>query len=164
MFVLYPYTFGVYYSLLYPPGKFPKEKPEESFDDVDTPARHHKIHFPLSLCMEMRVMKKSEALLCPASLGNEEHIAYIEILSTAGTPGYEQFFADVGKKWIDLGGVPHWYKMWELLNQPNFDVYAFLRSKYGKNMKTFMRVHRQLNLDPDLIFMNKMMGKVFQKE
>ena len=42
--------------------------------------------------MEMRVIKKSDALLCPASLGDEEHIAYIEVLSTVGTRGYEQFF------------------------------------------------------------------------
>ena len=106
-------------------------------------------------------MKKSDALLCPASLGDEEHIAYIEVLSTVGTPGYEEFFGDVGKKWIDLGGVPHWHKQWELLNRPDFNIYHYLRRKYGKNMETFMKVHRQLNLDPDLIFMNKMMGKVF---
>ena len=105
--------------------------------------------------MEMRVIKKSDALLCPASLGDEEHIAYIQVLSTVGTRGYEQFFTDVGMEWIDLGGVPHWQKQWEFLNQPKFDVFGYLQGKYAKNMGTFMKVHRQLNLDPDLIFMNK---------
>lgn len=109
-------------------------------------------------------MKKSDTLLCPASLGHEEHIAYIEVLSTVGTRGYEQFFTDVGMEWIDLGGVPNWHKQWELLNQPHFNVFGYLRKKYGKNLETFMKVHRQLNFDPNLIFMNKTMEKIFHHD
>jgi hypothetical protein len=144
-------------------GKFPKEKKDEDLEDVDSPNKG-KIHFPLSLCMEMRVMKKSKALLCPASVGNEEHIAFIEILSTSGTRGYEQFFTEVGMEWIKLDGVPHWQKQWELLNQPNFNVFEYLRGKYGKNLDTFLSIYKQLDLDPDGIFMNETMKKLLLTE
>ena len=119
------------------------------------------VHFPLSMCMEMRVIKKSDTLLCPASLGDEEHVAYIEVLSTEGTPGHEQFFTDVAVEWVKLGGVPHWQKQWDFLEE-HFDIFSYLRSKYSKNIHAFQQVYRELNIDPNGIFMNKTMEKLFQ--
>jgi hypothetical protein len=138
-------------------GKFPT-KDQTSDDHKGTKGK--KIHFPLSLCMEMRVMQKSESLLCPASIGDETHITYIEVLSTTGTRGYEQFFTEVAMEWIKLGGIPHWHKQWEFL-QESFDIFSYLRNKYGKNMETFMKVHEALKVDPDGIFMNDTMKKLF---
>ena len=110
----------------------------------------------------MRVIKKSDALLCPASIGDEEHIAYIEVLSTSGTPGYEQFFTDVATEWVKLGGIPHWQKQWEFLNEtkPDMDIFSYLRKKYGKNIERFLKVHDELKLDPDELFMNDTMKKL----
>ena len=113
--------------------------------------------------MEMRVMQKSESLLSPASIGDEKHITYLEVLSTTGTRGYEQFFTDVAMAWIKLGGIPHWQKQWEFM-QESFDIISYLRKKYGKNMETFMKVHEALNVDPDGIFMNDTMRKLFLNE
>ena len=53
---------------------------------------------------------------------------HIEVLSTVGTRGYEQFFTDVGMEWIDLGEVPKWRKQWELLNQPKLSLIIFAAS------------------------------------
>ena len=111
----------------------------------------------------MRVLKKSDALLSPASIGDEEHVAFIEVLSTTGTRGYEQFFTEVSMEWIKLGGVPHWQKQWEFLEKQtssNFEIFSYLRDKYGKNIETFVKVLGELKLDPDGIFMNDMMKKV----
>ena len=111
----------------------------------------------------MRVMKKSGALLCPASLGEEEHITYIEVLSTSGTPGYEEYFTDVAKAWLDLGGIPHWQKQWEFLQkEKHLDIFDYIRKKYGKNIDTFLRVRDQLNLDPNDLFMNDTMKQVLK--
>ena len=52
-------------------------------------------------------MHKSQSLLCPASLGDEDHILYIEVLSTVNTPGSGEHFKDIGRQWKKLGGVPH---------------------------------------------------------
>lgn len=139
-------------------GKFPEMKTDKKSDE-STKKKHH---FPLSLCLEMRVIKKSDALLCPASIGDEEHVAYIEVLSTTGTPGYEQFFTDVAKEWVKLGGVPHWQKQWEFLNelQPDMEIFSYVREKYGKNIEEFLKVYDQLHLDPDGVFMNDTMKKL----
>ena len=136
-------------------GKFPSKD-----DDKQT---KKKIHFPLTLCMEMRVMHKSEALLCPASIGDEDHITYLEVLSTTGVRGYEEFFTEVAMAWIDLGGIPHWQKQWEFLDK-SFDIFSYLRNKYGKNMETFMKVREALNVDPNGIFMNDTMKKLLINE
>ena len=122
--------------------------------------KESKVHFPLTMCMEMRVMKKSDTLLCPASLGDEEHVAYIEVLSTEGTPGYEEFFTEVAMEWVKLGGVPHWHKQWEFLQTEDFDIFSYIRSKYEKNIDKFMEVYHGLNLDPTGIFMNETMKKL----
>ena len=153
-----------------PIGKFPtkekkdddKEATKEKKDDDKEATKEKKIHFPLTLCMEMRVMHKSESLLCPASIGDEDHIAFIEVLSTTGTPGYDQFFTEVATAWLELGGIPHWQKQWEFLEKaPKVDIFSYLREKYGKNMETFMKVREALNVDPDGIFMNDTMKKLF---
>lgn len=137
-------------------GKFPED--EESISEEE---KGSEIYFPLTMCMEMRVIHKSKALLCPASLGNEDHIAYIEVLSTSGTRGYEDFFEEVAMAWVELGGVPHWQKQWEFLkNADNFDVFTYLRQKYGSNMTNFMKVYRDLKVDPEGIFMNDTMKKL----
>jgi len=122
-----------------------------------------KTDFPLTLAMEMRVMKKSDTLLCPASITNssEEHIAYIEVLSVSGTPGYDQYFAEVALAWKELGGIPHWQKQWTFL-QDKTDIFGYIKNKYGENLSTFKDVRQQLKLDPENLFMNCTMKQVFQ--
>ena len=83
-------------------------------------------------------MHKSDSLLCPASFGDEDHITYLEVLSTTGTRGYEQLFTEVAMAWVELGGIPHWHKQWEFLQIESFDIFSYLHKKYGKNMETFM--------------------------
>ena len=122
------------------------------------------IRFPLTLCMEMRVMHKSESLLCPASIGDEDHITYLEVLSTVGTPGYESFFIEVAEEWAKLGGIPHWQKQWEFLQKSeSIDIFAHIREMYGEKIGTFMRVRKDLGLDPNDIFMNDTMKKLFEE-
>ena len=43
--------------------------------------------------------------------------------------------------------------------EPAKIVFDYLRGTCAKNMETFMKVHRQLNLDPDLMLMNKNRSK-----
>ena len=51
--------------------------------------------FPLTAALDLRLIKKSSCLLCPAVRregDNSTHTAYIEILSFVGTENYKQFF------------------------------------------------------------------------
>ncbi len=135
-------------------GEYPSEKGDGE-----------KIHFPLTMCMEMRILKKGNALLCPSSIGDHTHIAYVEVLSTSGTQGYEQYFTEVATAWIELGGIPHWHKQWTFLMGSEFgagrqSIFEYIRSKYGTNLTTFNTVRSQLNLDPDDRFLNATMQDV----
>ncbi len=134
------------------------EYPSEKNDGENT-------HFPLTMCMEMRVVQKGSAFLCPSSIGDYTHVAYIEVLSTSGTQGYEQYFTDVAKAWIDLGGIPHWHKQWAFLKDCEIGnseqtIFEYIRSKYGDNMTKFKQVRSELNLDPADRFLNSTMRDV----
>ena len=102
-------------------------------------------------------------MLCPASIGDKECITYLEVLSTTGTPGYEQFFKDVAMAWIELGGIPHWQKQWKFLEE-SCDIfgYVYIREKYGENIDTFKRVRTEQNFDPSDTFMNTTMAQLFK--
>ena len=109
--------------------------------------------FPLNLCMELRVMHKSKALLCPASLGDQDHILYIEVLSTVNTPGVHDYFQAISDGWVALGGVPHWQKQWTFLDKDG-DMVTYLKGKYGTNLDKFKAVRDALEVDPNDMFVN----------
>lgn len=115
--------------------------------------------YPLNLCMEFRVMKKSKALMCPASLGNEAHILYIEVLSTVNTPGVKRYFTEVSDGWKRLNGVPHWQKQWTFLDN-NGSMVNYLKERYGSNLTKFKQVHSGLQVDPKDLFVNSVYSAV----
>lgn len=108
--------------------------------------------FPLNICMEFRVMKKSKALLCPASIGDQEHILYIEVLSTLNTPGVNDYFTTISDGWKALGGIPHWQKQWTFLDKDGSMV-RYLKEKYGENLTKFKQLRNDL-VDPRDMFVN----------
>ena len=116
--------------------------------------------FPLSLCMEMRVMRKSDCLLCPASVGNEKHIAYIEVLSTVGTPDYLEYFEAVAKEWIKLGGIPHWHKQFMFLEKKH-NIISHIKKQFGDRIDRFNKVRKEL--DPNGVFLNEAMKSILVK-
>ena len=108
-------------------------------------------------------MKKSTSLslLYPASPGIEDYTAFVAVLSTADTPGYEPFYTDIAKQWMKQGGVPHWNKQWTFLNN-DLDIVKYLQ-KYGTNLDTFKLVRKQLKVDPKNLFLNSTMAQVINE-
>ena len=117
--------------------------------------------FPLNLSMELRIMKESKALLCPASLGDEDHILYIEVLSVVNTPGSENYFKDISMKWKRQGGVPHWQKQWTFLDN-NCRMIKYLQGKYGQNLTTFKGVRQAMNVDPNNMLVNNVYKAILE--
>ena len=78
--------------------------------------------FPLNIALEMRWMKYSEAYLCPAIVGSPSeggsgHTFYIEIISFADTPNWQEFANKVALKLLKIKGVQfHWAKEWEYVD------------------------------------------------
>ena len=111
--------------------------------------------------MDIRVIKKSDCLLCPAvkrDVDQSTHTAFVEIVGFAGTQSYMKFFHDIGEKWMELGGTPHWCKQWTFLGDKIFD---HIHNYYGDNISKFRDLFKILNGD-NRMFVNQTMAKVFQ--
>ena len=118
--------------------------------------------YPLSTTLDIRIIQKSYSLLCPAvkrDVDQSTHTAFVEILSYAGTQSYKQFFHDIGEKWIELGGIPHWCKQWTFLE--DVGIFEHIHKYYGNNITKFRDLFKHLNGD-DRMFVNKTMQKVLQ--
>ena len=81
-----------------------------------------KSRFPLNIALEMRWMKYSDAYLCPAIVGSPSeggsgHTFYIEILSFADTPLWQEFSNKVVLKLLTIQGVQfNWAKEWDFVD------------------------------------------------
>jgi FAD/FMN-containing dehydrogenase len=74
-----------------------------------------------------------------------------EAVTYIGTPS-EQYYAEVEKHWLSLGGRPHWGK--------SYDPRVDFKSIYGANWEKFNQIRR--HMDPQGIFLNDFMRHVFQ--
>ena len=122
--------------------------------------------------MDMRIIKRSDTLLCPASKLSSKstessrpldgtHTAFIEILSFAGTENYKAFFKKIGKKWMELGGVPNWGKQWTFLEEDCYSIFNHIRNHYGENLQRFKEIMHVLNGNSTL-FTNSTMQKILE--
>lgn len=115
--------------------------------------------YPFNLTLNARFVAGSDALLSPA-FGNER-TCYIEILSYAGTPGWDDFARAVAARWMAIPGArPHWAK--ELAPIPGGA--AGLRAAFGEGLARFNHVRRALRVDPHGVFTNDLTGAVFDAE
>ena len=95
---------------------------------------------------------------------DDTNTAYIEVVSFAGTDTYRGLFKDIGQRWIELGGLPHWPKQWTLIP----GIYETIQNSYGDNLQRFKTVLETLGAnatgdgetDPWKMFINSTMQKV----
>ena len=110
--------------------------------------------YPQNMVLHTRYIKNSSAYLSPAS--GEDHTCCIEILTFTGdnrpVDSYEDYFKEIERDWIELGGKPHWGKA----------IYSVdkLKAMYGANMDKFLQIRQAL--DPNQMFVNDFLQQVFQ--
>ena len=117
--------------------------------------------FPLSACIDFRVIAKGNCLICPSAQGdaNVTNYAYIEVLSFAGTDSYRELFKEIGEEWLKLGGLPHWAKQWTHID----GIFDKIQEGYGENLEKFKKVFDHLgSTDPAHkdIFVNSTLQKI----
>ncbi|KAK3102691.1 hypothetical protein FSP39_013180, partial [Pinctada imbricata] len=122
-----------------------------------------KDEYPLNIALEMRFMGYSDVHLCPGNIGNPAtggsgHVFYIEVLSVAGTKGWEKFCTVIGKEWSAMGGIPHLAKQWDFL--PNIE--DEINSKMGNSINAFKEQLARSGADPNGMFMNNGMRKLLK--
>lgn len=99
--------------------------------------------YPQNLVMHMRFVGKGRGLISPST--GHDRTCYIEILTYRNTPRFEEYFAEVERDWIELGGRPHWGKL-------IFDTDYVRTRAYGAQMAEFAMVRDEM--DPDRVFVN----------
>ena len=97
--------------------------------------------YPLNMVISFRFVKGSDALLSPAFEGPT---CFLEPLTYLTTPGYEAFYKEVENRWLELGGRPHWGKVYYRTDK--------IPELYGERLQRFLTVRQQL--DPDGRFLN----------
>lgn len=112
--------------------------------------------YPFNLTLNARFIKGSQALLSPAA--GRQHTCYIEILSYYKTPGWHRFATSVAREWMKLPGArPHWAKDFAFIP----DIIPFIRAAYGDNIRSFLEIREELEVDPHGMFVNRLMHDVF---
>ncbi|MEM7111404.1 MAG: D-arabinono-1,4-lactone oxidase [Chloroflexota bacterium] len=125
-----------------------------SFETI-TAAYAEQGKYPFNMAFNVRFIGSSTALLSPAH--GAGHTCYIEILSSANTPHWEAYSAELAEAWLQLPqAAPHWPKQWEHI--PNIDHY--LRQRYSDNLRQFNQIREELNVDPNNIFLNKLTRRI----
>ncbi|KAF9563752.1 hypothetical protein EC968_004779 [Mortierella alpina] len=124
-------------------------------DQVYEHALHGK--FPLNLALEMRFIKSSSMAVSNAYDDDPEAIyCMIEIVSVAGTQGFEEFSAKIAHHWMEnFQAMPHWAKMWE--HVPG--IVPHIRRIAGKRLDKFEMVRKKY--DPNGLFMTNTFAAVF---
>ena len=116
----------------------------------------------------MRWIAHSDALLCPAVVGNPEnggggHTFYLEIVSFNYTEKEMSFFKEVFDYWTSLPGskkpLPHWGKMWAFNGDK---AVKFLQQEWGERIDKFKEIRDRLELDPDNVFTNEKLRELFK--
>ncbi|XP_076099587.1 L-gulonolactone oxidase-like [Mytilus galloprovincialis] len=126
--------------------------------------RHkEKGEYPLNIALEMRMMGYSDALLCPASIGNpayngSRHVLYVEVISVVRTDEWEQFCQEVALEWMKLDGVPHLAKQWDFIPGINKHINERMKGQIDE----FKEQLKKSECDPDGMFLNETLKKLLQ--
>ncbi|MEM7536913.1 MAG: D-arabinono-1,4-lactone oxidase [Chloroflexota bacterium] len=128
----------------------------ESFETItNTYAQAGK--YPMNVALNVRFLHNSTALLSPAH--GDGHTCYIEVLCLIDTPHWHDYSGELAEAWLQLSqAAPHWPKQWEHI--PNIDEY--LRKRYAHNLRKFLDIREELQVDPNDMFVNGLTERVMR--
>ncbi len=102
--------------------------------------------FPQNLMLNARFLGSSDAYL--SSAVRSGHTCYLEVTTSTRNPSYLPYFETLAKGWLQLGGRPHWGKMFGVgTDQLNWSAL------YGKDLDAFRAIER--DMDPQRVFLNE---------
>lgn len=106
--------------------------------------------YPANLAMNVRLVGKSTALLHSVAGSDNARTCNIQITSF-DNEHWEAFKNRLMARWLSIpGSRPHWAKQYQDLP----GIADTLRTVYGENLETFLRVRESSAIDPDDVFVN----------
>lgn len=113
--------------------------------------------WPLNLALNARFLGTSRALLSPCH--GRPRTCFMEIMSFKNTRGWDEFVAELGAAWLELpGAAPHWPKEFEQIP----GVFEKIGERYGDNLRRFAEIRRELDVDPDDLFVNRLTRRILE--
>jgi FAD/FMN-containing dehydrogenase len=115
-------------------------------------------HYPFNGVLGFRFIKNSNATLSQAR-GNRM-TAMVEFDAFYKTPLFEQFSGELCQALMDEcpRARPHWAKGFQFMP----DAVSYVRKSFGSQLKQFMKAREKANVDPDNLFMNRYLSKIFK--
>lgn len=105
--------------------------------------------WPLNLALNARFLGTSRALLSPCH--GRPHTCFMEVMTHRDARGWDEFVMELGEAWLKLpGAAPHWPKEFEQIP----GVFGQIARRYGENVQRFAQIRRELDIDPDDLFVN----------
>lgn len=114
--------------------------------------------FPSNMTFECRFTSKSDSLLSPSSLSSQ-YTATVEIQSFYRSQEIQAFYIQLADEWKNMGGVPHWQKMWAMAP----DMHDYLRKRYAEPLQKFLKIRDDLKVDTKDVFVNDTLKELFYK-
>jgi hypothetical protein len=116
--------------------------------------------FPLNMTVNARFVGGSSCLLSPAH-GNER-TCYVEILGGLASPDWKPFVDEVLTAWMEQlpNARVHWGKQYG--DVPG--IAALVRRSLGDDLARFLQIRRELDLDPDDLFVNPFLDRLLLKD
>ncbi|CAG8529243.1 4580_t:CDS:2, partial [Ambispora gerdemannii] len=115
--------------------------------------------FPLNITVSARIIRASAALLAPNFDSDPNSFyCFIEINSVKNTKGWNEFFNEIGARWIGIKARPHWAKEWESLP----GIKPFLRTSLGNRLETFEKVRAKYD-SKKTFFDNDSLKQIFYR-
>ncbi len=107
--------------------------------------------WPLNLALNARFLGTSRALLSPCH--GRKHTCFMEVMTHRDAHGWDDFVMELGDAWLKLpGAAPHWPKEFEQIP----GVFEQIAKRYGPNLQRFAQIRRELEIDPDDLFVNRL--------
>jgi hypothetical protein len=111
--------------------------------------------WPLNLAVNARFLGESRALLSPCH--GRKHTCFMEIMTYRDAKDWDEFVAELGSAWLKLpGAAPHWPKEFEQIP----GVFDKIAARYGQNLRRFAQIRKELDIDPDDLFVNRLTRQI----
>ena len=122
-------------------------------DRID--ALEHDGIYPINMVLHARFVKNGHSSLNPAwsPVGQEGYTCHIEVLTAENTPRYEEFFGDLERQWMLMGGRPHWGKLCFAPEQIRDTIDP-------ANLNNWEKTRR--DMDPRSLFMNDYLRQILR--
>lgn len=115
--------------------------------------------YPSNIGLEMRFVRGSDKFMAPCNINKAAIYCYIEVLTAAQTPYWEEFCLEVAHLWLSKNptAIPHWGKY----HQTVPGIVPHVKKLMAPEIQQFLKVRAKAKVDPSNMFSNSYLDSIF---